>query len=104
MNLVFFDDPKIRLDLLPFTFTRPTSKMRVGILTIAEKWEKWMKTSVSFKAEEYLQKKFPLHSTSDNLLVNGAVCPDQKIVDTIKALPKGKYLVKGSMLLAANNP
>jgi hypothetical protein len=104
MNLILFDDPKIRLDLLPFTFTRPTSKMRVGILTISEKWEKWMKTSVSYKVEEYLQKKFPLHSTSENLLVNGAVCPDQKIIETIKALPKGKYLVKGSMLIAANNP
>jgi UDP-N-acetylglucosamine diphosphorylase/glucosamine-1-phosphate N-acetyltransferase len=104
MNLVLFDDPRIRLDLLPFTFTRPTSGMRVGILTIAEKWEKWMKTTVSYKVEDYLQKKFALHSTPDNLLVNGAVCPDQKIVDTIKNLPKGKYLVKGSMLVAANNP
>jgi UDP-N-acetylglucosamine diphosphorylase/glucosamine-1-phosphate N-acetyltransferase len=104
MNLVLFDDPRIRLDLLPFTFTRPTSEMRVGILTIAEKWEKWMRTSVSYKVEDYLQKKFPLHSTSDNLLVNGAVCPDEKIVGVIKNLPKGKYLVKGSMLIAANNP
>lgn len=63
-----------------------------------------MKAAVSYNVEEYLQKKFPLHSTSENLLVNGAVCPDQKIVDTIKNLPKGKYLVKGSMLIAANNP
>jgi hypothetical protein len=39
MNLVLFDDPDIRVNLLPFTFTRPVASIRVGILTIAEKWE-----------------------------------------------------------------
>lgn len=104
MNLILFDDPLIRLNLLPFTFTRPTSGIRVGILTIAEKWEKHLGTKPSFKTEEYLQKKFQVKSTEDNLLVNGAVCPDANLVSKIKSLNPGQYLVKGSMLIAAYKP
>jgi UDP-N-acetylglucosamine diphosphorylase/glucosamine-1-phosphate N-acetyltransferase len=104
MNLILFDDPRIRLDLLPFTFTRPTSKIRVGILTISEKWEKRLQTIASYKVEDYLQKKYPVKSTPENLLINGAVCPDEKLVDAVKSLPAQYYLVKGSLLIAANNP
>jgi UDP-N-acetylglucosamine diphosphorylase/glucosamine-1-phosphate N-acetyltransferase len=104
MNLILFDDPLIRLNLLPFTFTRPTAKIRVGILTIAEKWEKRLNVTSNYKTEGYLQPKFPLQSTEENLLVNGAVCPDQKLIDTIKALPAGYFLVKDSLLIAANRP
>jgi UDP-N-acetylglucosamine diphosphorylase/glucosamine-1-phosphate N-acetyltransferase len=104
MNLILFDDPLIRLNLLPFTFTRPTSQIRVGILTIAEKWEKWLSVKAYYKTEEYLQKKFLLHSTEQNLLINGAVCPDQKLVDAVKSLPHGYFLVKGSLLVAAHKP
>ena len=104
MNIVLFDDPTIRLALLPFTYTRPVSCIRVGILTIAGKWEKRLGTEVSYKTEEYLQKKFPLISGLDNLLVNGAVCPDDLLVDAVRSLPEGYYLVKGSLLIAARNP
>ena len=104
MNLILFDDPLIRLNLLPFTFTRPTAKIRVGMLTIAEKWEKRLATTASFKTEEYLQKKFPVRSTDQNLLVNGAVCPDQKLADHVKSLQPGYYLIKGTLLIAANRP
>jgi UDP-N-acetylglucosamine diphosphorylase/glucosamine-1-phosphate N-acetyltransferase len=104
MNLILFDDPLLRLALLPFTFTRPVGKIRVGILTIQEKWEKRLNTSATFRTEEYLQKKFPVRSAHDNLLVNGALCPDDALADTIKALPAGYYLVKDNVLLAASQP
>jgi UDP-N-acetylglucosamine diphosphorylase/glucosamine-1-phosphate N-acetyltransferase len=104
MNLILFDDPLIRLNLLPFTYTRPTAGIRVGILTIAEKWEKWLGVKAWYKTEEYLQRKFPLQSTDDNFLINGAVCPDQKLVDTIKSLPAGYFLIKGTLLIAAHRP
>ncbi len=104
MNLILFDDPLIRLNLLPFTFTRPTAKIRTGILTIGEKWEKRLGTQASFKTEDFLQRKFPVHSTSDNLLVNGAVCPDDELINVIKALEPGTYLVKDSLLIAAYKP
>lgn len=104
MNLVLFDDPRFRIDLLPFTFTRPVSRIRVGILTIAEKWEKRLNATASYKVEDYLQQKYPFKSAPDNLLVNGAVCPDEKLVEAVRTLAPGKYLVKNSLLIAANNP
>lgn len=103
-NLILFDDPVLRFALLPFTYTRPVARIRVGILTIDEKWEFWLKTKPSFQTPEYLQKKYPVTSTSQNLLINGAICPDEVLVDTIKALPVGYYLVQGELLIAANQP
>jgi UDP-N-acetylglucosamine diphosphorylase/glucosamine-1-phosphate N-acetyltransferase len=104
MNIILFDDPVSRISLLPFTYTRPVAKIRVGILTIDEKWAFWFKTEPGFRTEEFLQKKFPGQSGSDAILVNGGICPDQQLVDNIKALPAGYYLVKNQILIAANQP
>lgn len=104
MNIVLFDDPVIKTRLLPFTYTRPVSGIRIGILTIDEKWEKWLGSKPSWQTERYLQKKFPARSTADNLLINGAVCPDEKLTDHLKSLPPGYYLVKGQRLIAARQP
>jgi UDP-N-acetylglucosamine diphosphorylase/glucosamine-1-phosphate N-acetyltransferase len=104
MNIILFDDPVIRIALLPFTFTRPVSGIRIGILTLEEKWAKWLNVSVSNQTEQYLQKKFPVVSKADNVLINGGVCPDENIVAAIKALPVGYFLVKDQVLLAANQP
>jgi len=104
MNLILFDDPFVREALLPFTFTRPVAEIRVGILTIREKWEKWLHTTASFQTAEYLQSKFPKHNTSDNLLINAAACPDPKLVEAIRGLTPGKFLVQGQTLIAARQP
>jgi len=104
MNVILFDDPAIRVDLLPFTFTRPVGAIRVGILTIEEKWEHALRQKVSFQTEAYLQKKYPLQSGADNLLINGALCPDEKLVSAILSIPAGQFLVKDQVLLAARRP
>ena len=104
MNPILFDDPIIRIHLLPFTYTRPIGNIRVGILTIDEKWEKWLGIKPSFQTAGYLEKKFPKRNSDDNLLINGAVCPDQKLVDTVKALPSNYFLVRDKVLIAARNP
>jgi UDP-N-acetylglucosamine diphosphorylase/glucosamine-1-phosphate N-acetyltransferase len=100
MNLILFDNPTIRQNLLPFTFTRPVAAIRTGILTIAEKWEKHFATTISFSTEVYLSKKFLLTHTSDNLWINGALCPDANLVTAIRQLKMGDALVKDQMILA----
>ncbi len=100
MNIILFDEPASRLHLLPFTFTRPVSKIRVGILTIAEKWEKWLGGTSSYITEEYLASKFPLKKTSDNVLINGILCPDEDLVNEIKNLPVNTCLMKEGLRLA----
>jgi UDP-N-acetylglucosamine diphosphorylase/glucosamine-1-phosphate N-acetyltransferase len=100
MNLIVFDDPAIRAQLLPFTFTRPVGDLRVGILTIREKWSALFGQPVSFLTQDYLQEKFPLVQSPDNLSVNGAVCPDADLFNAVKQLKKGESLTKGNIILA----
>lgn len=100
MNLVLFDDPVFRPDLLPFTYTRPVAEIRTGILTIREKWEKFLGQPSSTYTSDYLKGKYPLVAGNDNLLINGAVCPDEDLVKSIRSLKMGESLVKGSTLLA----
>jgi UDP-N-acetylglucosamine diphosphorylase/glucosamine-1-phosphate N-acetyltransferase len=100
MNLILFDGYS-RTDLLPFTFTRPVAAIRFGILTIAEKWQKHLNTTVSYLTQDYLQPKFPLLTQPDNLLINGSVCPDDIIISEIKQLKLGEALYAGNLLVAA---
>jgi len=104
MNIILFDDPAIRTALLPFTFTRPTADIRVGILSIAEKWQKYISGDFSFYTEEYLNKKFKFSPTKDNLWINGAVCPDESLVSIIKSLGAGQGLVKDTRVIAYRTP
>jgi hypothetical protein len=56
MNIVLFDDPSVRTELFPFTFTRPVANIRCGILTIDEQWAKRIDAEVSYFTSDYLQK------------------------------------------------
>lgn len=38
MNVVLFDEEEVWQQLLPFTFTKPVSELRLGIFTLREKW------------------------------------------------------------------
>ncbi len=101
MNVVLFDDKVIRENLLPFTYTRPVAAIRVGILTIAEKWEHYLEHTISYLTQDYLQYKFPIKTTADNILINGAVCPTDHLVLAIRQLKKGESLMAGTTMVAA---
>lgn len=99
MNYILFDDYSWD-NLLPLTFTRPTSEIRVGILTIKEKWEKFLKTTCSYITADYLSNKFPLKQDQYNILINGSVLPNDKLFKEIEALKPGQTLVNGNDILA----
>ncbi len=99
MNTILFDQINHE-NLLPLTFTRPVSDLRVGILKIKEKWEKYLKKSVSDLTEEYLQTKFPLISEKQNLLINASVLPNNEIIKEINNLDVGQFLVKDETPIA----
>ena len=91
MNIILFDDA-LRTDLLPLCFTRPCGDLRVGILTIKEKWEIYSATKVSFLTQDYLQQKFSSNYTTDNLYINGRLLPNEKLFEEILALEEGEGL------------
>ena len=97
MHINLFDPPQIRENLLPFTFTRPVACIRIGILTIAEKWEKYG-FHIGFETQEYLGKKFQALPT--NVKVNGALCPSKELSEAILELSADTKLVSGNTVLA----
>jgi UDP-N-acetylglucosamine diphosphorylase/glucosamine-1-phosphate N-acetyltransferase len=102
MNLILVDNEKIRKNLLPLTYTRPASEIRIGILTIKEKWEKHLKTSGSYICTEYLRSKFPVafKAGKANLFIASTILPDAKLVSAIKKLKKGEGLKKNNTIIA----
>ena len=99
MNYILFDSFR-RNNLLPFVYTRPVADIRVGILTIREKWEMMLGTKTSTLTENYLEKKYPLVKTTDNVLINGSVLPTNHLIEQIAKLKTGETLVKDDAILA----
>ncbi|KZS38615.1 glucose-1-phosphate thymidylyltransferase [Aquimarina aggregata] len=85
MNYILFDGAS-RNALLPFTYTRPVAEIRIGILTIREKWEKHLGFTTSTITEDYLNAKFPMVELEDNVMINASYLPTNQLVDRIKEL------------------
>ncbi len=105
MNFILSDGPN-RNALLPFTYTRPVAEIRIGILTIREKWDKWLSTSCSYHTEAYLAQKFPMHSKSENTVVNASYLPNAKLVEVIKNLKQKEAIASDGVIIAyvTNDP
>ena len=101
MNYILFDAN--RESLFPLTHTRPISEIRIGILTIKEKWAKYLGSDPSTQTADYLQKKHPLKKEADNLYIYGGVCPNKALVAAIQQLADGEGLYAGDTLLAYRN-
>ncbi|MFZ1458096.1 MAG: putative sugar nucleotidyl transferase [Saprospiraceae bacterium] len=99
-NIVMFGDDHW-YDLLPLTFTRPISELRVGILTIKEKWEKHLNGSASYITQDYLAEKYPISIAQDNILINSTFLPDKQLVNFIFQLRSNEALLLGPELIAA---
>lgn len=85
MNYILFDGPA-RNALLPFTYTRPVADIRIGILTIREKWEKHLGYVTTTITEEYLSEKYPMVEMEHNILINASYLPNDELVRLIKNL------------------
>ncbi|SNZ00557.1 GlmU family protein [Flagellimonas pacifica] len=85
MNYILSDGLQ-RKSLLPFTFTRPVAEIRIGILTIREKWEKHLKTSTSFMTEDYLSEKYTLVEASENIVIISSFLPNEPLAQAVLSL------------------
>ncbi len=99
MNYVLFDD-SARNNLLPLTFTKPVADLRVGILTIREKWEAFLREETSSLTEDYLSGKYPMVPSQDTILINGSIAPNKDLVRKIKRLEKNESLIKDDSIIA----
>lgn len=92
MNYILFDGT-VRNALLPFTFTRPVADIRIGILTIREKWENYLGSTTTSVTEEYLMDKFPMVEMEENVMINASFLPNATLVDLIQNLKAKQAIV-----------
>ncbi|MBC8314649.1 MAG: GlmU family protein [Bacteroidetes bacterium] len=100
MNYILFDESIVRTNLLPLAFMRPVADIRVGILTIREKWEKYLGVKTSSLTDGYLSQKFPIIKEDNNILINGSVCPDAAMVKAIENLQHDQTLAYDDTIIA----
>jgi UDP-N-acetylglucosamine diphosphorylase/glucosamine-1-phosphate N-acetyltransferase len=99
MNYILYDG-SVRETLLPFTFTRPVAEIRLGTLTISEKWEKYLGTTVTHLTEEYLEEKYPMVEFSENIFIDASLLPTENLAEAISFLGHEQLLTKNGEILA----
>ena len=99
MNYILFDGPA-RTALLPFTYTRPVADIRIGILTIREKWEKYLGSTTTTLTEEYLSDKYPMVELEENVMINASYMPNANLVEIISNLKSNQAVFKGDAVIA----
>ena len=99
MNYILFDGT-VRNQLLPFTYTRPVADIRVGILTIREKWEKYLGSTTSTITEEYLSDKWPMVEFAANVMINASYLPTSNLVKIIEGMTEGQAIFDGEEVIA----
>ena len=91
MNYILFDG-NVRDQLLPFTYTRPVADIRVGILTLREKWEKYLGFATTTVTEDHLSEKWPMVELETNILINASFFPTEGLVEMIEKLSENEAI------------
>ena len=99
MNYILFDSD-VRNSLLPFTYTRPVADIRIGVLTIREKWEKHLGFTTTTITEEYLEAKYPMVELEENVLINASFLPTKNLVKQVSNLSNNQAIFKDEQVIA----
>ena len=99
MNYILFDSD-VRKSLLPFTYTRPVADIRIGVLTIREKWEKFLGFTTTSITEEYLENKYPMVELDKNILINASFLPTKNLVKQVSNLSNNQAIFKDDQVIA----
>lgn len=97
MMINLFDD-KAWLQLRPLTYTRPVGDLRIGILTIAEKWAKLLRADFGFQTQAYLSVKYKAINAA--IFINGSICPNEYLLEAINKLKPAQALYFADLLIA----
>jgi UDP-N-acetylglucosamine diphosphorylase/glucosamine-1-phosphate N-acetyltransferase len=99
MNRIIFTEEFCQPENLhPFTLTRQIQDIRVGILTIREKWEQMLRlTSYDKKEDDYkdLERSVNIDEAIGEgfcYMIHGNVLPTAKLVKAIKRLKPGEFI------------
>ncbi|MCB0657497.1 MAG: glucose-1-phosphate thymidylyltransferase [Saprospiraceae bacterium] len=102
-NIILFDDDSWE-HLLPISFTKPVGELRIGVLTLREKWENLLGGTATYITQDHLAQAYPLKIEEDNYLINAAYLPSRELVKLIEQLNINEAIMDGEDLIGARFP
>jgi len=99
MNYTLFDG-QFHQKLKPLTWTKPVSKIRVGITTIKEKWENYFGEEFCIRTKDYLSNKFNSNAEQSIIGICAALLPNSEIVSAIHDLEDNTIMIHDNKVLA----
>ncbi len=101
MNIILFDGIYHK-NLLPLTYTRPVCELRIGILTIKQKWEQYIENPIQVKTQDYLSKKFGSPTEENSIGINGSILPSDDLMSSLLELKNKQILTSKGKIIAIN--
>lgn len=99
MNIILFDTPT-RNQLFPITLTRAVADIRIGILTIKERWAKMAGVDVFVLTNFYLQPKYSLPPAGEYIFIDARIVPNTVLMKVILSLRIGEAIEDENGLIA----
>lgn len=102
MSVIVYDPADVRANLLPITYTRPVGAIRMGMCTMAERWQAFLPDDYYWLTQEYLRELFPSAGEvdEDTLYIAGNVVATGELAAAVNALKPGEALRKDDIELA----
>ncbi|EJF52512.1 UDP-N-acetylglucosamine diphosphorylase/glucosamine-1-phosphate N-acetyltransferase [Saprospira grandis DSM 2844] len=92
LNIILFSSEAQDIRLRPFSYSRPIGAFRLGIDSLAEKWQALLGGKVSHFTAPYLAQKYPCQFEEENLLLRATVLPSPALLTAIEQLQLGESL------------
>ena len=87
MSIILFDNTQ-RNHLWPLTQTKAVAALRMGILTMAERWEQLTGMQVFVHTEAYLQNLYGYPDAGEHIWIDASVIPNTALVDLVQSIDK----------------
>ena len=96
-NIILFDLPAVRENLLPLSYTRPIADFLVGITTLRKKWESFLAGEFSYSTVGYLSEKYPMKTAEENLFIASNIIATEHLARRLDSLEPGEVLMADTM-------
>lgn len=96
-NIILFDLPAVRENLLPLSYTRPIADFLVGITTLRKKWESFLAGEFSYSTVGYLSEKYPMKTAEENLFIASNIIATEPLARRLDTLEPGEVLMADTM-------
>lgn len=96
-NIILFDLPAVRENLLPLSYTRPIADFLVGITTLRKKWESFLVGEFSYSTVGYLSEKYPMKTAEENLFIASNIIATEHLARRLDSLEPGEVLMADTM-------